>query len=278
MAKPQADGARTGNAAAIGLPQVAGSFNKFEMHATPRFQVGYRVEDANGNAYRYSHFSTNTNRGVLVSPDISETGLDDTDNMVTLASAVQTPGDNAIGSKYIEMNVSALASVLLNDYAGGRLLITDDTGEGYTYDVLGNTAKGTPAADLVRVELKQKLQVALDNTSDVAISPNKYANLEISTSTDVYCVGVSCSTMVVATAPYGWIQTKGDVGILQDGAIAIGQPVQLSDGTSGAVQIFGGAVASAVTAADLTTEPIIGYCTMAGDSTGHGMFMLQGLD
>lgn len=272
MAKPQADGARFGRAAAVGVPQVAGPFNKFEMHSTPRFQIGYKVEDANGNVYRYAHFSANTNRGVLVSPDISETGLDDTDNMVTLASAVQTAGDNALGSRYVEMNVSALASVLLNDYAGGRLVITDDTGEGYTYDVLGNTAKGDPAADLVRVTLVQKLQVGLDNTSDVAISPNLYSNLEISTTTDVYCVGVTCSTIVVATAPYGWIQQKGDVGILQDGAIAVGQPVQLSDGTAGAVQIFGGAVASAVAAADLTTEPIIGYCVLAGDSTGHGIF------
>lgn len=275
MAKPQADGARFGSAAAVGVPQVASEFNKFEMHKSPRFQIGHKIEDANGNVYRYAHFSADTNRGVLVSPDISESGLDDTDNMVTLASAVQTAGDNAIGSKFVEMNVSALASVLLNDYAGGRLLITDDTGEGYTYDVLGNTAKGDPAADLVRVALKQKLQVALDNTSDVAIVPNVYSNLEISTSTDFYCAGVTCATMDVSEASYGWIQTKGVVGILQDGAIAVGQPVQLSDGTSGAVQIFGGAVASAVAAADLTTEPIIGYCVMAGDSSGHGAFKIN---
>lgn len=275
MAKPYADGARSGRAASVGVPQVAGAFNKFEMHSTPRFNIGYKVEDSNGNVYRYAHFSANTNRGVLVSPDISESGLDDTDNMVTLASAVQNPGDNAIGSRYVEMNVSALASVIVNDYAGGRLVITDDTGEGYTYDVLGNTAKGDPAADLVRVQLVQKLQVALDNTSDVAISPSRYANLEIATSTDTYCAGVSCSTMVVATAPYGWIQTKGDVGILQDGVIAIGNTVQLSDGTSGAVQVFGGSTASAVAAADLIVEPIIGYCVMAGDSSGHGIFAIN---
>lgn len=275
MAKPYADGARTGRVAAVGVPQVAGAFNKFEMHAQPRYNIGFKVEDSQGNVYRYCHFSTNVNRGVLVSPDISETGLDDTDNMVTLASATQIAGDNAIGSKYVEMNVSALASVLVNDYAGGRLVITDDTGEGYTYDVLGNTAKGDPTTDLVRVQLVQKLQVALDNTSDVAILPSRYTNLEISTSTDTYCSGVTCSTMVVATAPYGWIQTKGDVGILQDGAIAVGNVVQLSDGVSGAVQLFGGAVASAVVASDLQTEPIIGYCTMSGDTTGHGGFAIN---
>ena len=275
MAKPQADGARTGRVAAVGVPQVAGAFNKFEMHSMPRYNIGFKVEDSQGNVYRYSHFSTNVNRGVLVSPDISETGLDDTDNVVSLASATQISGDNTIGSKYVEMNVSALASVLLNDYAGGRLVITDDTGEGYTYDVIGNSAKGDPAADLIRVQLAQKLQVALDNTSDVAISPSRYTNLEISTSTDTYCSGVTCSTMVVATAPYGWIQTKGDVGILQDGAIAIGNPVQLSDGVSGAVQLFGGAVASAVVAYDFQTEPIIGYCVMAGDTTGHGIFAVN---
>lgn len=274
MAKPASDNARH-SIAKEGAPQVAVNFNKFDKHKTAKFPVGFKVECANGDVYRYGHFSADTNRGVIVSPDISESGLADTDNIVSLASAVKTSGDNAIKSKYVEMNVSALASVLLDDYAGGKLVITDDTGEAYTYDILGNTAKNTPAADLVRIRLAQPLQVALDNTSDVSIIPSQYANLEIATTTDVICAGVTCSTMDVSEAPFGWIQTKGTVGILQDGAIGVGGPVQLSDGTSGAVQLLGGSSAATVTASDMQTEPIIGYCVIDGDTTGAGMFKIN---
>lgn len=274
MAKPNADKARFA-VAAQGVPGIASDFNKFDMHSTPRYQVGFKVEDSSGNVYRYAHFSTDVTRGVLVSADLDETGLDDIDNVVTAPSAAANVGDNAIASNYIEMNVSAIASVIANDYAGGRLVVTDDTGEGYTYDVVGNTAKGTPAADLIRITLRQPLQVALTTTSDVAVIASRYANLEIATATDTACAGVTCSAMVVATAMYGWIQTSGDVGILQDGTCPIGCPVQLSDGVSGAVQSFGGAVVSAVAAGDLVVEPIIGFTVMPGDTTGHGIFHID---
>ena len=69
--------------------------------------------------------------------------------------------------------------------------------------------------------------------------------------------------------------TCGDVGILQDGAIAIGDSIQLSDSTSGAVQIFGGEIKSVVSASDFQTEPILGYCIIAGDTGGHGGFRIQ---
>lgn len=269
MSKPTTDRARF-SVAAQGVPGIANEFNKFEMNSSAKYPIGFKVEDASGNVYRYAHFQADTNRGVLVSANIDETGLDDIDNKVNGSPVNST--DNTLGSKYIEMNVSAVASVLANDYAGGRLVVTDDTGEGYTYDVLGNTAKGTPAADLIRIQLKQPLQVALASISDIAVIASRYANLTIATATDTAVSGVSCSTMAVATAMYGWIQTKGDVGILQDGTCPVGCPVQLSDGVSGAVQSFGGALASALIAADLATEPIVGFTVMPGDTTGHGIF------
>lgn len=273
MSKPNTDKARF-SVAAQGVPGIANEFNKFEMNSSAKYPIGFKVEDASGNVYRYAHFQADTNRGVLVSANLDETGLDDTDNKVT--GTPTNSGDNALGSKYIEMNVSAVASVLANDYAGGRVVITDDTGEGYTYDVLGNTAKGTPAADLVRIQLKQPIQVSLSSTTDLAVIASRYANLTIATATDTAVSGVSCSTIAVATAMYGWIQTKGDIGVLQDGVVAVGQPVQLSDGTSGAVQMFGGAAtASAVVATDLVLEPIIGFCVMSGDTTGHGIFHID---
>lgn len=271
MTKPAADGARWSKAS-VGVPQVGASFNKFDVHKIAQFNIGHKIEDANGNVYRYSHFSADTNRGVLVSPDLSETSVVDTDNVITVPASALTVTDGTKGSKNVEIT---LASVVLNDFAGGSLVITDDSGEGYTYDIVSNTATGTPRASVIRLTLGQPLQIALSASSDFAISPAKYSNLEIATTTDISAVGVSCSTMDVSEKSFGWIQTKGDVGILQDGAVAIGNTVQLSDGVAGAVQIFGGAVASAVVAVDYQTDPILGYCLIAGDDTGHGVFRIN---
>jgi len=274
MSKPFADNARV-SFSTQGIPQVASGFSKFEVHSTPKYAVGFKIEDYNGNIYRYAHFSANVNRGVLLSPELATTGLDDTDNVVTPTASVVNSGDNALGSKYVELNVSAIASVLANDYQGGRLVITDDTGEGYTYDILGNTAKGNPSGSLARITLRDPLQASLDATTDLSVQSNRWSNLKIATATDTDVVGVSCVTMAVATSMYGWIQTKGVVGILQDGAIPVGAPVQLSDGVSGAVQMMGGSTVSAVAAGDLITEPIIGWCVMSGDTTGAGTFRID---
>ncbi len=255
------------------VPQLAGPFNKFSIHTTPKYAIGFKVEQADGSVYRYGHFGAATNRGVLVSQDLSESSVADTDNSVIApASAVAVAGDNtqvgAIGSRYVQFT---LAAASVNQFAGGKLVVTDDTGEGYTYDILGNTATDNPATGDIRITLAQKLQVALTTTSDVAIFGNPYSNLEPATAgTDEVPVGVACAVM--AASNWGWIQTKGIVGILQDGTIALGDVVALSDGTAGAVHALAG---GGTDVADAISEPVVGFCVDPGDTTGHGVFKIN---
>lgn len=256
-----------------GIPQVGADFDIFDAHATPRYAIGTRIKRQDGNEYVYSHFGADVNRGVLVATDVSESTLADSDNIIEAPANATDTSYGTINSKYIE---ATLASVTADQYAGGYLVTTDDTGEGYTYRVKGNTATDNPATGNFLIELYDPLQVAVDSTTDFAIQGNLYANLEIATAaTDTNVAGVTVSTMDVSEKAYGWICVKGVVGILQDGTIAIGDPVQLSDSTDGAVQVFGGATASTVTAADLITEEIIGTCLIAGDTTGHGVFKVN---
>ena len=72
-----------------------------------------------------------------------------------------------------------LASVTANQFAGGTITTTDDLGEGYTYDIVGNTATGTPVSGDFYLFLAQKIQVAIDNTTDVSIAANFWNNVEI---------------------------------------------------------------------------------------------------
>ncbi len=255
------------------IPQLAGPFNKFSIHTTPKYSIGFKVEQADGTTYRYGHFAAAVNPGVLVAQDLSESSVVDTDNVVIApASAVAVAGDNtqvgAIGSRYVELT---LASIGVNQYAGGKLVITDDTGEGYTYDIIGNTATDNPATGNIRLTLAQKLQVALTTTSDIAITGHLLSNLEIATAaTDCIVPGVSCASMTAGS--WGWVMTKGVAGILQDGTIAVGDQVSLSDGVNGAVQVLGG---GGTAAADILAEQYVGTCVDAGDDTGHGTFKVN---
>ena len=255
----------------IGAPQVANDFDKFEMNATQKYPLGFKVEAANGDVYRYCHFGANTNRGVLVSSDLDEIGLIDDDNhFIAPAVAYQMPGEQpglypgAIGSRYAIMT---LASVAAHCFAGSKITFTDDTGEGYTYDVVDNTATDNPATGVIRFQLAQPLQAAITTDTDASIVGGLYNDLEVATTTDAAVIGVTCSTVAYATAPYAWIQTKGVVGILQDVNVpTIGCVATLSNLTAGAVTIMGG---NSTYATYYGLNPIIGYFCDVGDSTGH---------
>jgi hypothetical protein len=244
-------------------PSIVGAFDKFAKDATPKYPCGYKVEMADGTVLRYAHFGEDVDRGVLVSQDVSESLLtEDDDNIIAPASCVDT-SDGTIGSRYIQATLTAT----VDQYAGGKLITTDDTGEGYTYDIIGNTATNDPATGDIRIELAQPLQVAVDATTDIVIVGNLYANLEIANAgVDDIISGVTCSTMDVSEAAWGWVQTKGVCGILADGTPAAGTILTLSDGTNGAVQALAG---GGTDVADVITEPIVGFCLTVPDSGGH---------
>lgn len=248
---------------------TAGDFNKFEQSASPKYHIGYRVDQADGSSYRYVHFGATVNRGVLVACDVSEMNVADTDNAVIASASAVNTTDGTLGSKFIQFT---LASATTNQYAGAKLITTDDAGEGYTYDIVGNTATDNPATGDIRIELAQPLQVAVTNATDISIVGNKYHNLEIATAaTDSIAVGVSCAT-ITAADNYGWIQTRGICGVLQDATVpAIGAPVQLSSATSGAVR----PCQTASTVGTLLLATIVGRCVDPGDSTGHSSIDLM---
>lgn len=243
--------------------------NIFALHATQKYPIGMRVVYGN-RIFKYSHFGADTDRGVLVSQDLSESSVVDTDNKLISPASANDINDGTIGSKFIQIT---LASVSVNDYAGGTFHTTADVGEGYTYTIKGNNATGDPSTNDFRLEIYEPLKVAIDNTTDFAIFGHPYSNLEIATAaTDIAVVGVTVNTMDVSAEAFGWLQTYGPATVLTDGSIAVGDQVSLSDGTSGAVQIGGGGGTSV---SDLIAEAIVGYCLVVGDSTEHSIIMLQ---
>ena len=241
---------------AQGLPGVAGDFNKFDSSTIPKFPIGHRIPAQNGDVYVYSHFGLTTKAGDMVSTDLSESSLVDSDNIVIAPASTVSTTDGAVGSKFVQIT---LAAVTADQYAGGKLIITDGPGIGYTYRIKGNTATDDPTTGDFRLELYDKIQVALDATSDIAISGSLYANLEPATTTDIAASGVSCAAQ--ATADYGWIQTEGDVGVY--GTAVIGSGVILS--------VTAGEVVTA-TVADILDR--VGVVLVAGDANGLSVIKL----
>lgn len=242
--------------AICGVPMSASEFNPYESTDSndKGRSVGFKFEDNQGNIYRWASFSAACGQGTVVSPDLSITSLVDSDNIVVAPASAQNTSDGTIGSRFVEITLTDTGA---GEYAGGILIITDDTGEGYSYPILDNTATGDPAAGNFRLELKYPLQVALDATSDIAILPSPYKGLKKADSTDEIVTGVCVSDQ--AADDYGWILTKGFVGILQDGPnITVGDAIKV------------GSVAGSVNGnATATNDNIFGQCVVAGDNTGY---------
>lgn len=266
--------------AIVGVPQVGADIDIYEVNATPKYPVGFGFERSDGAKFRYVHYGTTAAAGRLFAQDVSESSLVDTDDVIIAPSATykvpSEPGNiypGSIGSHYV---VITLASTTADQYAGGYFITTDDTGEGYTYRIIGNTATNDPATGKIRLQLYKPLKVALDATTDFCIVGSLYANLEIATAaTDMWIAGVVMSAVGTA-GYYGWVQTKGVVGILQDdSAVAVGDMVTLSDNVDGAVQVAAGGGTSI---SDLIAEHILGYCAIVGDSTGQSGIVLTGIE
>jgi len=205
--------------AIVGQPMAGSDIDVLERHSAARFSVGFGFTRSDGNCFRYVQYGDVVLAGVLVGNVQTNTNLASTDALVVApATAVAVNGDPAsirpgsVGSRYVEI---ILATVAANQFAGGYLAITKDTGIGYTYRIRGNTATNNPATGNLRIELYERIKVALDNTSDIAIAASKYVNLTAYAAvegTTSNVVGVAMC--LVSNNDYGWVCTKGRVGAL----------------------------------------------------------------
>jgi hypothetical protein len=248
--------------------------NIYRLDATPKYALGFGAQRADGSCFRYAQFGAATNRGVLVSQDVSETSIPDTDNGIVAPASAVTTTDGTLGSRFIQITMDG---IIANQFAGAYLCTTDDTGEGYVYRIKGNTASGNPASLNYRLELYDGLIVAVDNTTDYSINGLPWNDVEIATqATDNIISGVS---MRVSTAalPFQFVQTKGICTVLQDVKIpTAGQAVCLSTLTSGAVSPYWSDGSYGASDFPLVGgKVIVGFCFDPGDSTGHSAIMLN---
>ena len=142
---------------------------------------------------------------------------------------------------------------------------------GMQYKIKSNSATGATTAGKVDFYLYDPIQVELGTSSDFAIVGNLWYNVRLASmaggGADYIVSGVT--TRAMTANYYGWIQTAGIAMIQCDGAIALGVPVQMSDGED--------SVGSVQTRDAVGEATNLGISLYAGDDNGWVGVLLTGL-
>lgn len=258
--------------AIVGQMMAGADVNIYATHVIAQYPIGQGCQGAAGEIYRYSSFDGPTAPGTLVAPTLANVGQSIKTSFPS-ATPITVQAEypilpNTIGSHYIE---GAFATVTANQYAGGKIIIAAKSGAGYTYDIKGNTATGNPQSGNVRFQLVQPIQSNLGTNSSIIIAPSMFNDLQsASVLTNWQVAGVTLSqTGQNSTSNnfFGWIQTKGVIGALEDATTAIvaGQGISLSKTNSGFYAAYG---ATGTASGGVQSLPAVGQSVQANGTTG----------
>ena len=141
----------------------------------------------------------------------------------------------SVGDTSITVTLGATAATL-NQYEDGALYTNDGTGEGHLYVIRSNPAADS-AASLV-LTLHEKIREAT-STSDTlnGLIENDYKDVEIYDADDISGPALGVAPTEIANDTYFWLQTSGRAAVLIQGTCVLGDAVEASQTTDGAVTL-----------------------------------------
>lgn len=260
----------------VGQPGAGADIDIYAVHATPKYALGFGFKRADGNIYRYCHVGTATNAGVLVGATTASGGATyQGAKVITPTSAVQVAAEaplypGQVGSHFVEVTIAAIAA---NKYEGGYLVVTQGTGLGFQYRIIGNTATDNPATGNLRIQLAEAIKTAFTSSTGFIIIPSRYTDLAVTATTASMVTGVLMST-TTSTNIYAWVCTYGTVGCAEDAttalisgtAVTAGQQVMCSSNTAG---YYMNVAALTTQLGAFGTAPAIGYVITPAGATGR---------
>lgn len=129
-------------------------------------------------------------------------------------------------------------------YAEGMVHVNDVTGEGYSYRIRRAMSAGTAHASAastatltVNLDSGESIQVALDTTSEVTFTRNRYHQALIHQSPPTALLA-GVSPGVAAADRFYWSQVKGYAAVLSNLTLLAGLPVQPDIAVNGAVESY----------------------------------------
>jgi hypothetical protein len=211
----------------------------WSISETPKFQLGAIAKTVDGRVYRYAkNGGTALAAGKLT---VAGAGFLAQDNHADIAVNTAVKGDESV-----TVTLGATAATA-DEYAGGYLVVNDDTGEGISYKISGHAAADS-AASLV-VNLEDPIQVAFAANTTVTLTKNKYSEVVIATGGTQTDVPTGVPNVAVTASYYCWLQTGGVCAVLQSGTNTPtkGEPVTIGEATNGTVS-----------GRDAIAEPLVG--------------------
>lgn len=195
----------------------------------------------------------------LVSGTLISASAPISDHQNLTVTAVQAYSNNGNTPAQVTVTLGATA-VTANQYAGGYMIVNDNTGQGQTLQIASH-----PAAALstnVVITLADGPNTALDTTSQVTLIANP-CNGVIITNHSALQQPVGVALYPITNAEYGFITSKGVTSCLNDGGWTAGSAVSASNATDGAVE--NGVIA----------QGFVGFALEAGTSTEYNTICIN---
>lgn len=204
---------------------------------------------ADGRRYRYVQFAGTVVAGNLVIAPSLVAGHQNV--------AVQTAAK--AGDTQVLVTLGAAAATV-DQYAEGLLVIgVDGSGVPITRKIKGNTSANASGVITVVLDGKEPLLFALTTTNVVSLSPSLFNGVAAS-STAGFPIGFAVASAAANT--WGWVQTYGPVGVVNDAAGALVALGKIKQSTT---------VAGAVVASSAATDVQIGTVLQATAASKSGL-------
>jgi len=233
-------------------PVQAIAGNLFKTSTAQEHELGAKIITSDGREYRYCKAGGTA----LVAGKLQDGSVVVANHAnVTVATAA------SIGAIAVTVTLGATAATA-NQYANGYMVVNDEAGQGYIYQISSNPAADSAANLELTLYNEDGLLEALTTSSQVTLVAHRYKSVVIHASTEA-SEPVGVAIVDIAAASYGWLQVTGLCSCLSDVTPAtVGASVAASETTDGAITLGDGVLA------------VVGYAPLLTVSTEYSAVFL----
>ena len=212
-------------------------------------ELGVPMVLPDGREYVHAKAATVLSIGVpVVQKAVAGTSVN-----IAVATSVAIGGTTVV----LTMPATTLATVV-DQYAGGVLVVNDSTGAGYTYKIKTSGTAAAASACTFVLEPTDGIVVALvAGTSEVTIRENPFYNV-LNRAAGTGSVGIPAGVPPVAVSAgfYCWLQRRGEATLLSAGTVTVaGRPFACATTVAG-FQAWNAQPVSGTTGAGTTLSPV----------------------
>jgi len=193
----------------------------------------------------------------------------DSDTLAGSADNLAVATNAAIGATTVVITMPAGTTVatVVDQFAGGYLFATNDTGQGYTYKIKSSNSAAAASTATFILEPTDPIVIALaTGTSDVTVRENQYYDvLDRAAATGSVGAPAGVPQAAVSAGYYCWLLRRGEGTFLSAGTVVVqGRPFACATTVAG-FQAWHPTPAAGSTEGGTTLSPVAeawGYCSV----------------